>query len=151
MVSAVITAAGKNRRMIEDLKSRGMEINHKLLMELNGKPVLVHTIENVLKSGVDECTVVLGHFSDDISFVLKNFKDKRLNVIKNPDFNVELSQTLLNGVRSLNHKSTLCLCVAADQPTVTSSTMTQLIEKAVKYENPENIVSILARKEIWVS
>ena len=65
--------------------------------------------------------------------------------------NVELSQTLLNGVRSLNHKSTLCLCVAADQPTVTSATMTKLIEKAVKYENPENIVSILARKEIWLS
>jgi molybdenum cofactor cytidylyltransferase len=147
MVSAVITAAGKNRRMIEDLKSRGMEINHKLLMELNGKPVLVHTIENVLKSGVDECTVVLGHFSDEISFVLKNFKDKRLNIIKNLDFNVELSQTLLNGVRSLNQKSTLCLCVAADQPTVTSATMTQLIEKAVKYENPEKIVSILARKK----
>ena len=86
MVSAVITAAGKNRRMIEDLKSRGMEINHKLLMDLNGKPVLVHTIENVLKSGVDECTVVLGHFSDDISVVLKKFKDKRLNVIENPDY-----------------------------------------------------------------
>lgn len=147
MVSAVITAAGKNRRMIEDLKSRGMEINHKLLMELNGKPVLVHTIENVLKSGVDECTVVLGHFSDEIFVVLKNIKDKRLNVIKNPDFNVELSQTLLNGVRSLNQKSTLCLCVAADQPTVTSLTMAQLIEKAEKYENPEKIVSILARKK----
>ena len=41
----------------------------------------------------------------------------------------------------------LCLCVAADQPTVTSKTMTKLIETAINYENPENIVSILARKE----
>ena len=90
---------------------------------------------------------MLGHFSDDISVVLKNFKDKRFNVIKNTDINVELSQTLLNGVRSLKHESTLCLCVAADQPTVTIATMTKLIEKAEKYENPENIVSILARKE----
>lgn len=147
MVSAVITAAGKNRRMIEDLKSRGMEINHKLLMELNGKPVLVHTIENVLKSGVDECKVVLGHYSEEISSVLKNFKDKRLNVIENPDFNVELSQTLLNGVRSLRHESTICLCVAGDQPTITVGTMKKLIEKAVKHNNPRNIVSILARKE----
>ncbi len=59
MVSAVITAAGKNRRMIEDLKLRGMEIDHKLLMDLQGKPVIIHTIENVLKSGVNNCVVVL--------------------------------------------------------------------------------------------
>ena len=64
MVSAVITAAGKNRRMVEDLKSRGMDINHKLLMDLNGKPVIIRTIENVLRSGVNECVVVLGHFSE---------------------------------------------------------------------------------------
>ena len=145
MVSAVITAAGKNRRMVEDLKSRGMDINHKLLMDLNGKPVIIRTIENVLRSGVNECVVVLGHFSNEISLVLKDFPDKRLKVIKNPDLDVELSQTLLNGVK--NVEKGLCLCVAADQPTVTSKTMKKLIEHALKYENPENILSVLARRE----
>ncbi len=145
MVSAVITAAGKNRRMVEDLKSRGMDINHKLLMDLNGKPVIIRTIENVLRSGVNECVVVLGHFSNEISLVLKDFPDKRLKVIKNPDLDVELSQTLLNGVK--NVETGLCLCVAADQPTVTSKTMKKLIEHALKFENPENILSVLARRE----
>lgn len=145
MVSAVITAAGKNRRMVEDLKSKGMDINHKLLMDLNGKPVIIRTIENVLRSGVNECVVVLGHFSNEISLVLKDFPDKRLKVIKNPDLDVELSQTLLNGVKNL--ETGLCLCVAADQPTVTSKTMKKLIEHALKYENPENILSVLARRE----
>jgi molybdenum cofactor cytidylyltransferase len=37
--------------------------------------------------------------------------------------------------------------VAADQPTVTHETMTKLIETAIKYEYPENIVSVLARKD----
>ncbi len=41
----------------------------------------------------------------------------------------------------------LCLCVAADQPTITSETMKKLIENASRYENQENIVSILARKK----
>jgi molybdenum cofactor cytidylyltransferase len=145
MISAVITAAGKNRRMVEDLKIRGVEANHKLLMDLQGKPVIIRTIENVLKSGVEECVVVIGHFSDEISAVLENFPDKRMRIIKNPDFNVELSETLLNGVKSL--ESGLVLCVAADQPTVTSESITKLIEKALKYQNPENIVSILARKK----
>ncbi len=67
MVSAVITAAGKNRRMIEDLKTRGMEIDHKLLMEIHGKSVIIRTIEHVLESGVDECMVILGHFSNEIT------------------------------------------------------------------------------------
>jgi molybdenum cofactor cytidylyltransferase len=145
MVSAVITAAGKNRRMIEDLESRGMDINHKLLMDLNGKPVIIHTIENVLKSGVDECTVVLGHFSNDIYAVLKEFNYRQVKIIENQDYNVELSQTLLNGVQ--NVKPGLCLCVAADQPTITSITLQKIIAKALNYENPENIVSILARKK----
>ena len=122
-----------------------MDINHKLLMDLNGKPVIIRTIENVLRSGVNECVVVLGHFSNEISLVLKDFPDKRLKVIKNPDLDVELSQTLLNGVK--NVKTGLCLCVAADQPTVTSKTMKKLIEHALKYENPENILSVLARRE----
>ena len=145
MVSAVITAAGKNRRMIEDLKLRGLEINHKLLMDLQGKPVIVHTIENVLKSGVNNCVVVLGHYSDEITVVLKNFPDNKVKIINNHDPNVELSQTLLNGVQNL--ESGLCLCVAADQPTITSKTMRRLIEKVLQYKNPENIVSILARKK----
>ncbi|MDD3985850.1 MAG: NTP transferase domain-containing protein [Methanobacterium sp.] len=145
MISAVITAAGKNQRMIKDLKSRNMDINHKLLMDLNGKPVIIHTIENILKSGVDECTVVLGHFSSEIFEVLKKFNSKHIKIIENPDYNVELSQTLLNGV--LNVKPGLCLFVAADQPTVTCETLEKIIVKALEYENPENIVSILARKK----
>ena len=145
MVSAVITAAGKNRRMREDLLSRGMKIEHKLLMDLNGKPVIIRTIENVLKSGVKNCVVVLGHYSDEIKAVLKEFSDKRVEIINNQDINCELSQTLLNGVKNI--ESGLCLCVAADQPTVTNETMTKLIENAMKYENAENIVSVLARKE----
>jgi molybdenum cofactor cytidylyltransferase len=145
MVSAVITAAGKNRRMREDLISKGMNIEHKLLMDLKGEPVIIRTIENVLESDVKNCVVVLGHYSYEINDVLKDFSDNRVKIIINQNIHSELSQTLLNGVKHV--EPGLCLCVAADQPTVTSKTMTELIENAVKYENPENIVSVLARKE----
>ncbi|MGB7969978.1 MAG: NTP transferase domain-containing protein [Methanobacterium sp.] len=145
MVSAVITAAGLNRRMREDLLSKGMTIEHKLIMDLKGKPVIIRTIENVLESGVKNCVVVLGHYSEEINSVLKDFPDKRVKIIYNHDLDCELSETLLNGVKNIEYG--LCLCVAADQPTVTYNTMAKLIENAINYENPENIVSILARKE----
>ncbi len=142
-VSAVITAAGKNRRMIEDLKSRRMEIEHKLLMDIRGKPVIVQTIDNILKSGVNNCIVVLGHFSSEISAVLKDYPDKRLKIIKNHKNDVELSETLLNGVK--NSEPGLVLCAAGDQPTVTVSTYKNLIEQFFMYPNKHNLVSVLAR------
>ena len=145
MVSAVITAAGKNRRMIEDLEARKMPSKHKLLMDLNGKPVIIQTIKNVLNSDVDECIIVLGHFSREISVVLDDLHDGRIKVIENPDVNVELSQTLLNGIKKI--KKGFCLCVAADQPTVTTETMKNLIEQARVHPEPENIVSVMARKK----
>ncbi|MTK64063.1 MAG: NTP transferase domain-containing protein [Methanobacterium sp.] len=144
-VSAVITAAGKNRRMVEDLKSRNLEIKHKLLMDIGGKPVILHTIANVLKSGVDECIVVLGHFSEEIYPVLEDYPDERLKIVKNPENNVELSETLLNGVQ--NSISGLILCAAGDQPTVTTETYKNLAENALNYPHPENIVSVLARND----
>lgn len=146
MVSAVVTAAGKNSRMIEDLKSRDMEIEHKLLLDINGKPVIKHTIDKILKSGVDMCTVVLGHFNNEINAVLEDYHDNRLKIIKNQTNNVELSETLLNGVK--NSKSGLILCAAGDQPTVTTETYRRLIEIGYNHQNPQNIVSVLARRKI---
>ena len=145
MVSAVITAAGKNRRMIEDLKSRKLEITHKLLMDMGGKPVIVRTIENVLQSGVDECVVVLGHFSAEIGEALKNCTDERLKIIKNHENKVELSETLLNGVK--NSAPGLIICAAGDQPTVTTETYKKLVKTAINCPDPKNSVSVLARKD----
>ena len=143
MVSAIITAAGKNRRMREDLKSRGIEIRHKLLLDLEGMPLILKTIQNTLNTGVNECIVVLGHFSDEITAVIDEFDDQRVNVVVNPEIDVELSQSLLNGLNEI--KSDCYLCVAADQPTVSTETLKNIIRGVSNSPQPENTVSILAR------
>lgn len=143
MVSAIIAAAGKNRRMIKDQHAIGVNKQHKLLLDLHGKPVIIKTLENVKQTGVEESMVILGHFSNEIQAVLSNYPDKTIQIIKNSDINVQLSDTLLNGV--LNVKSGICLCVAADQPTVSTDTLKKLVEKVLEYPETRNIVSILAR------
>jgi len=143
MVSAVITAAGKNRRMREDFKARGMEIRHKLLLDLHGMPVILQTLKNTLNADVEDCVIVLGHFSDEITVVIDEFDDERVRVVKNPENNVELSESLLNGVNKI--KSDYCLCVAADQPTISAETLRNLIKGVFESKDPENTVSILAR------
>lgn len=146
MISAIITAAGKNRRMRADLKSRGMEICHKLLLDLNGVPLIIKTIQNTLNAGINECIVVLGHFSDEITVVIDELDDERVKVTVNPEVHVELSESLLNGVE--NVKSDYCLCVAADQPTVSTETLKNLVKGVFDSPEPENTISILARGKI---
>lgn len=143
MVSAIITAAGQNRRMREDLKARGMDIRHKLLLDFNGRPIILQTLQNTLDSGADECIVVLGHFSDEIISVIDELDDERVKIIINPEIDVELSESLLNGVKQA--QSDFCLCVAADQPTVSTETLKNLIKGVFDSHNPENTISILAR------
>ena len=143
MVSAIITAAGKNKRMREDLKACGIEIRHKLLLDFCGKPVILQTLQNTLNAGVDECIVVLGHFSDEIMSVLDEFDDERVKIVMNPEINVELSESLLNGVKKV--KNDFCICVAADQPTISTETLKCLIKGVFDSYNPKNTISILAR------
>lgn len=144
-VSCIITAAGKNRRMREDLQSKGMKIRHKLLLKFNHEPIINYTVKKSLQTDINECIIVLGHFMDELYPPLEKINDSRLKIIENPDVNVELSQTLLNGV--LNSRCDYCLCLAGDQPTVTKKTMQNLINQLLKCSNPNNTVSILARGE----
>lgn len=146
MISAIITAAGKNRRMRADLKSRGMEICHKLLLDFDGVPLIIKTIQNTLNAGINECIVVLGHFSDEITVVIDELDDERVKVTVNPEIHVELSESLLSGVK--NVKSDYCLCVAADQPTVSTETLKNLVKCVFDSPEPENTISILARGKI---
>ncbi|MGB9980440.1 nucleotidyltransferase family protein [Methanobacterium sp.] len=143
MVSAIITAAGRNKRMRDDLKSRGMEIRHKLLLSFHGNPIILQTLQNTLKADVDECIVVLGHFSDEIISVLDEFDDERVKIVVNSEIDVELSESLLNGVKKA--KDDFCLCVAADQPAVSAETFKNIVDGVFNSQEPENTVSILAR------
>lgn len=127
------------------MKIRKLDMQHKLLLDLHGKPVILQTLENVNKTGIEECIIVLGHFSNEISSVLLDYPQKKVKIVENPDVNVELSDTILNGIS--HAKSGLCLCVAADQPTVSSETLKKLIKIALEFPDPENIVSILARAD----
>lgn len=144
-VSCIITAAGKNRRMRKDLQNKGMEIKHKLLLEIKEDPIINLTIKKALTTTINECIVVLGHFMEELCPVLKIINDEKLRIIENSDVNVELSQTLLNGV--VNSKYDYCLCLAGDQPTVTRRTMQNLIDQLMESPNPENTVTILSRGE----
>ena len=144
-ISAIITAAGKNSRMRKDQISRNLEVKNKLILPFNNKTVLETTIDNTLSANIDECIVVLGHYSDEIiEAISDNYKDSVKFIINNP-CDVGLSTSLYNGLSNLT--SDFALCVTGDQPTVSTETFNRMIDVLYKYENPFNTISILRRRK----
>ena len=143
-VSAIITAAGKNYRMRKDNMERNIPLQNKLTIPFNSSTIIETTIANVLNTdNIDECIVVLGHFSDEILPLINKIDDSRLKIIENDPVDVGLSVSLLNGLSCIN--SDIALCVTGDQPTVSTKTFNSILDCILKFENPKNTISILRR------
>ncbi len=143
-VSAIITAAGKNSRMRKDQMERNIPLQNKLTLPFNSSTIIETTIGNVLNTdNIDECIVVLGHFSDEILPLINKIDDSRLKIIENDPVDVGLSVSLLNGLSCIN--SDIALCVTGDQPTVSTKTFNSILDCILKFENPKNTISILRR------
>ncbi|KZX11911.1 nucleotidyltransferase family protein [Methanobrevibacter filiformis] len=147
-ISAIITAAGKSSRMVKDQINKNIPQKNKLLLELNGYndyTILDLTIENVLNSGVNECIVVLGHYSSEVINNVVNLNKDNVKVVKNENVDVGLARSLLNGIQKTS--SEVVLCCAGDQPTVLTPTYNNIITGIVDSNNPEKTISILRRLE----
>ena len=60
-IAAILLAAGSSRRM-------GKE--NKLLLSYRGYPIIQHQVNEIQKSSLADCIVVLGHEAEKISTVL---------------------------------------------------------------------------------
>ena len=144
-VSAIITAAGKNSRMRKDQISRNISVKNKLVLPFQNKTVLETTIDNALSSNVDECIVVLGHYSDEIKeVVFDNYKDS-VKFIENNPVDVGLSVSLLNGLKNIS--SDFALCITGDQPTVSSETFNEMINVCKNSDNHKKTIAVLRRRK----
>lgn len=129
--------------MYKDQISRNIKVKNKLLLSFDNSTVIETTIRNALSLNIDECIIVLGHYANQIKEVISNnFKDKVKLVFNNP-INVDLSNSLYNGL--INTKSKYVLCITADQPTITTETFNNIIKTLLNSKHPEKTISILRR------
>lgn len=145
-MDAILTAAGKNSRMIDDFRKMNMKPTHKLKLKINNKEILLYTIDNLLKSKIDNIILCVGHHKETILDILEenNIEDKiQINV--NPDVNVGLSKTIKNALQKDLEKNYLFM--AADQPTVLPETINKLIDTLENSPSPKNTISVLARRK----
>lgn len=145
-MDAIITAAGRNSRMINDFKQMNKTPVHKLKLKIEEKEILIHTIDNILESDVENITIVLGHFRDEIYKLLEDNKmlDK-VNIVYNEDNDVGLSQSIITALKE--NTDNYYLFAAGDQPTISGKTINEMIEHLKDAPQPENTISILARRK----
>lgn len=146
-MDAIVTAAGKNSRMINDFKKMNKKPIHKLKLKLQDKEILIHTLENIFQSDIDNVSVCVGHYKEEIIELLKEYSlDVKLNIVVNENPDVGLTKTIENALK--NNMDKYYLFAAADQPTLSSNTINSMINVLKNSSDPTNTISILRRRKI---
>lgn len=146
-MDAIVTAAGKNSRMINDFEKMNKKPIHKLKLELNDKAILVHTLEKIFASNIDNVTVCLGHHKEEILKLLEEYSlEDKVTIVVNENPEVGLSKTIENALK--NRTDNFFLFAAADQPTLSTNTINNMIDVLKNAPNPKNTISILRRRKV---
>lgn len=116
-IAALILAAGKSSRMGGP---------NKLLVEIDGKPMVARSVQAVRGSQASPIVVVVGHQRDRVEAALA--ESGPLTFVENPDFAGGLSTSVKAGVAALPEDVDGVLVCLGDMPRVKSSEIDRMIE-----------------------
>nr|UOZ96198.1 Dihydrofolate reductase [Cupriavidus sp.] len=114
-VAAVILAAGQGSRMGNRPKS---------LIAVNDQPLILRLLATLRASGIDQISVVLGYYADEIAAVLA---DSDLTILRNPQPEQGQASSQKIGLGSIPHGAKAVMVVLADQPYLEKEDLQQLL------------------------
>ena len=125
-IGAIILAAGGSKRFGSP----------KQLLEWQGETLINKVIKLAIKSCLDPIIVVLG---SEYEFIKNNIIEKeRVTIVKNDNWEVGQSTSLIVGVRGIEKKNTPFAVLLCDQPQVTFKNIKGLVD--IYRENDADIV-----------
>jgi molybdenum cofactor cytidylyltransferase len=113
-VAAVILAAGRSSRMGRN----------KLLLDLDGKPILCHAVDQALAAKLSEIVVVSGHQASKVREALGS---RAVKVIEAREHKLGMSASLKAGLRALSPRTEAVLVMLGDMPQVSAPLLRRLI------------------------
>ena len=113
-IAAVVLAAGRSRRM---------GTVNKLLIGVDGKPMVRHAVDAALAAGLTPVVVVTGHERDKIAAALTGLP---VTLVHNPDYAEGLSTSLRAGLGALPPEAEGVLICLADMPRVSGVELKRL-------------------------
>jgi molybdenum cofactor cytidylyltransferase len=131
-IAAVVLAAGLSSRMG----------SNKLLSDLNGQALIVHTIERLSKAAIDEIIVVTGHQSIDVQAALKNHK---LRFVHNEEYAQGLSTSVRVGIAAAQEFDAAFVCLG-DMPLIEAADLNRMIAAFNVVEGRSLVAPVLGRK-----
>jgi len=132
-VAAIILAAGRSSRMGRN----------KLLLELDGKPILCHAVDQAIAAGLSEIVVVSGHQASKVRAALG---DRPVKVIEAREHRLGMSASLKAGIRALAPKTEAALVMLGDMPQVSAPLIRHLIAAFSPLEGRSIVVPTVAGK-----
>ncbi len=124
MISAIVLAAGESTRIGTP----------KLLLQIKGKSLLQHVVDNALQSKVGEVIVVLGA---EATKLRRELKQRRVKIIENASYKEGLSTSLKVGLQAVSPQARAVLALLGDQPLISHDIIDALIDK---YEESGSIM-----------
>lgn len=112
--AAIILAAGQSRRM---------GAVNKLLIEVNGKPMMRHAVDAARESGADPVIVVTGHQSDEVRAAAGD----QATFVHNEFYDQGLSTSLRAGISAVPDNCDGALIALGDMPKVGAEHLRRLV------------------------
>lgn len=122
-IEGVLLAAGTSSRMAE---------GNKLLMDLDGMPLIRRVADNILSSTIDGLTIILGHDAEAVGQALEGINAR---FIFNPEFSAGQASSVCCGLNHLPKHTTDMMVFLADMPLLTSETIDLLLLSHISLEN----------------
>ena len=114
-IGAIVLAAGSSRRMGND---------NKLLLPLNGTPLLTHMVDAVLASGAIDPIVVTGHQDGAVRAALA---DRAVRFVHNPAYASGMGGSVAAGVTAVSDRIEGVVICQGDMPHVPAAVIDALI------------------------
>ena len=117
MISAILLAAGQSKRMTGE---------NKLTKEIQGSPLIKHSVKNILVSSIDELIIVLGYQKEIIEKLID--KNVKIKFVFNKDFESGMASSIKTGLNNLSEKTEAFFICLGDMPMVNHDIYNQLIK-----------------------
>lgn len=132
--SAIVLAAGLSRRMGP---------RNKLLLPVDGEPLIRRAVGRVLGAGVVEVVVVLGHAAAEVALALEGLDG--LRSVLNPDYEKGQVSSVRAGLAALAKPVDAVMICLGDQPLLTSADLRALL--AAYAQRPHGSILVPFRGE----
>lgn len=121
MISAILLAAGKSRRMGKP----------KLLMPFGQSTIVEQAIDNLLSSVVNEVIVVVGYGAKES---IKTLVTKPVKLVTNPDYEQGMSTSIITGLNLVDSQAQAVMLALGDQPLINSQTINRLVKEFYNHD-----------------